>query len=151
MGYVQDIRKKIGHDMLMLVGAGVYIHKDGKLLLQKRRDDGTWSDHGGCVEVGENVEDAARRELFEETGLTANSLEFLGVFSGQDMLHTYPNGDRACIVGVYYICEDFSGTLLEQTDETLELRWFDLDDLPTDICGPTAATIDCCVERLRER
>ena len=136
MSYIENIRKKIGHDLLILVGAGVFIYKDGKVLLQKRRDNLCWASHGGCVEVGESVEDAARRELFEETGLIANELEFLGVFSGADMTYTYPNGDNVQNVAIQYVCQDFSGELLSQTDETLELRWFDVNDLPQDISPP---------------
>jgi len=72
----------------------VIIHKNGKVLLQKRRDNGCWALHGGGVDAGESVEQAAARELFEETGLIANKLELLGVFSGEGMSHTYPNGDQ---------------------------------------------------------
>ena len=74
--YVKSIRKYIGNERLILVGSGVLIYKNGKVLLQKRRDNGLWADHGGCVEIGESVEETAKRELFEETGLTANKLDF---------------------------------------------------------------------------
>lgn len=91
--YIKSIRKHIGHERLIVVGASVFIHTDSKLLLQKRKDNGCWADHGGCCELGETVEETAKRELFEETGLTANSLELLGVFSGKELFYTYPNGD----------------------------------------------------------
>lgn len=58
--YIKNMRKYIGHDTLILTGAGVFIHKDGKLLLQRRRDNNCWADHGGCVEIGEQVEEAAK-------------------------------------------------------------------------------------------
>jgi len=133
MGYVQEIRKKIGHDMLTLAGGGVFVYKNGQVLLQKRRDNLCWSLHGGCLEIGESVEETAKRELLEETGLIANTLEFLGVFSGKDMAYTYPNGDQVNLVSVVYICRDFSGELLLETEETLELKWFDIKELPKEI------------------
>lgn len=74
--------------------------------------------------------------MFEETGLIANNLEFLGVFSGEDMRYTYPNGDKVSIIGINYICYDFSGELLSETNETLELKWFDIDNLPKEISPP---------------
>jgi 8-oxo-dGTP pyrophosphatase MutT (NUDIX family) len=107
MSYTQEIRSKIGHDLLIVVGAGVFIYKENKVLLQKRRDNGFWSFHGGGVEIGESVEAAAKRELYEETGLIANTMTLLGVISGEDMLYTYPNGDQVYIVGIYYACSDF--------------------------------------------
>jgi 8-oxo-dGTP pyrophosphatase MutT (NUDIX family) len=150
-GYVETMRKRIGHDRLILAGASVYVYRDGKVLLQKRKDDGYWSDHGGCVEVGEAVEDAAKRELFEETGLTAKSLELIGVYSGKEMLHTYPNGDKAYIVAISYLCEDFCGEPLTETDETSGLRWFPLDALPENISPLVKLTFPGFLEKIKKK
>ncbi len=38
MGYIEEIRKKIGHDLLIGVGAGVFVYKDGEVPLQKRTE-----------------------------------------------------------------------------------------------------------------
>ena len=144
--YIRQIREKIGHDRLIMVGAGVIVHKNGKVLLQKRRDNLCWAIHGGAIEVGEKVEDAAKRELLEETGLIANKLDLLGVFSGENMLYTYPNGDEVYNVAITYVCSDFSGELLPQTDETLELKWFDVDKMPGDISPPDVGPLRAFVE-----
>ena len=78
MSYVSEIRKKIGHDPLMIVGASVIVTDEaGRVLLQHRADNGLWGYHGGCVELGENTEAAARRELEEETGLRAENWRLL--------------------------------------------------------------------------
>jgi len=136
MDYIKYIRGKVGRDMIIVAGAGVFIYKDGKVLLQKRRDNQCWALHGGCINIGETVEEAAKRELYEETGLIAGKLELLGVFSGKDMIYTYPNGDQVCVVGITYICRDFKGDPLPDTDETLELKWFDANDMPQNISPP---------------
>lgn len=149
--YISSVREHIGHQMLLLVGAGVFIYKDGKLLLQRRRDDGTWADHGGCLEIGESLEETARREVLEETGLTLGRLEMLGVYSGPDRMHTYPNGDRAFIVGVYYICGDFTGSLHPQAEELTELKWFAPDQLPDNIMSLCKAPLAKCIEVLKAR
>ncbi|QYR24104.1 NUDIX hydrolase [Paenibacillus sp. sptzw28] len=146
MGYIQNIRKKIGHDRLIAVGAGVFVYKDGKVLLQKRKDNLCWALHGGIVEIGEVVEDAAKRELFEETGLVANKLELLGIFSGDDRMYTYPNGDEVYLIGIVFVCYDFSGKLLSETDETLELKWFDIDNLPKEISPPNIKPLETFVK-----
>ncbi len=149
--YISRMRRHIGQEPLLLAGAGVFIYKDDRILLQKRRDNGCWANHGGCVEIGESVEDTARRELLEETGLIAGDLELLGVFSGKDMLYTYPNGDQVCIVGIDFLCCDFSGTPLQETDETTELAWFPLDALPDAISPPVIRSLRKCVEVLKAR
>jgi len=147
--YIRYIRKKVGHDRIIIVGAGVLVFKDNMLLLQKRKDNLCWAIHGGSVDIGENVEDAAKRELKEETGLTANKLELFGVFSGEKMMHTYPNGDEVYIVGINYICRDFSGEIRPNTDEVLELKWFDLNELPDNISPVDEDIINLFVEQMK--
>ena len=151
MGYIQTIRQKVGHDEILCVGAGVWVYQNGSLLLQRRADNGCWGMHGGCVEPGEEVEAAARRELKEETGLTAGPSELFGVFSGEDMRHTYPNGDRVSIVGVHYLCREFTGALSPQAEELSELRWFPLDSLPAPITPPDRRSLAALVDFLQNR
>ena len=117
----------------ILCAASIIPISDHKILLQKRWDDECWAYHGGAMEPGESAEETARRELFEETGLVANDISFLGVFSGREMYHKYPDGVEAYIVDIVFVCEDFSGNLLAQPEEVLDLRWFDLDQIPQNI------------------
>jgi len=131
--YIKDIRKKIGKDTLVVCGASVIIHKDSKILLQKRTDSGLWATHGGCVEIGEKVEDAAKRELFEETGLIAQNLKFFKYKSGKKTLHTYPNGDKVYIINLIFTCDDYCGNLLESSDEVSKLEWFEISSLPKNL------------------
>ena len=149
--YIKSMRKHIGHERLLIVGASVFVHMSGSLLLQKRRDNGCWGDHGGCCELGETVEETAKRELLEETGLIANDLKLLGIFSGKELFYTYPNGDMVSNVNIAYLCEDFTGELLTETTETADLKWFSLDALPENISPPVKPALTRCVEMLRER
>ena len=120
MSYVSDIRKKIGNDLLMGIGSGVIIEQDGKILLQKRADGLGWGIHAGGLEPGETFENAASRELLEESGLVANSLELFGNYSGEDSFLTYPNGDQIFFPTIVYVCRDFSGKLKNQKEEVDE-------------------------------
>jgi 8-oxo-dGTP diphosphatase len=64
------------------VGLGVYIIKDGKVLLGKRKSahgEGTWCAPGGHLEFGETWEECAQREVKEETGLSVKNLRFVGL------------------------------------------------------------------------
>ncbi|MEG0996331.1 MAG: NUDIX domain-containing protein [Clostridia bacterium] len=90
-GYIMDMRRRVGAIPLMQCGASVIVENErGEILLQLRTDNGMWAYTGGSVELYERVEDAAARELEEETGLIAEELTLLGVFSGEEMRYTYP-------------------------------------------------------------
>ncbi|MEA4889919.1 MAG: NUDIX domain-containing protein [Clostridiaceae bacterium] len=150
MSYVEELRKKIGHDEYIGVGAGVFIYENNRVLLQKRKDNLCWSMHAGGLELEETVENAAKRELLEETGIIAHRLELLGVFSGNGMRYTYPNGDKVSIVQIIYVCNDFSGNIRPEPDEITELAWFDIDNLPIKISPPDVKAFQAFVEFMKD-
>lgn len=94
MSYLKELRKLVGHRPLLSAGATVLVIQDQKVLLNLRADTHTWGIPGGGMELEESLEDTARRELAEETGLCAQELRLLTVFSGQDFYFEYPNGDK---------------------------------------------------------
>jgi len=149
--YVKSIRKYIGHERLLLVGSGVIIYKNSEVLLQKRKDDGLWADHGGSVEIGETVEEAAKRELFEETGLIANKLNYFNTYSGKDMLYTYPNGDKVYFINTFWTCEDFSGEIKIDSNEVVELKWFNVNEMPKDVPSTLVKPFNDFVKYIKER
>ena len=136
-GYIMDLRKIVGHRPLLQVGASVILEdKQGRVLLQKRADNHCWGYPGGSTELDERVEDAAARELLEETGLTANSLELFGVFSGKELHYIYPNGDEVSNVDIVFLCRDYAGELCCRDGESEELRFFAPGDLPDHLSPP---------------
>jgi len=136
-GYIMDLRKLVGHRPLLQVGAGVIVENEtGEVLLQKRADNHCWGYAGGSVELDEVVEDAARRELYEETGLIALELELFGIFSGPDTHYIYPNGDEVSNVDIVYLCKSYEGSLKCQAEEVEELRFFPADALPEELSPP---------------
>ena len=67
MSYISDLRKKLGHQTIIQCAASIIIvNPEGELLLGKRTDNGYWGYSGGSLEIDEEVEDCARRELKEE-------------------------------------------------------------------------------------
>lgn len=137
MGYIMDLRKLVGHHTLLQVGASVILEdSEGRVLLQKRTDNHCWGYPGGSTELDERVEDAAARELLEETGLKANQLELFGVFSGPELHYVYPNGDEVSNIDVVFLCRDYAGTLHCQQEESEELRFFAPGQLPENLSPP---------------
>ena len=146
-GYIMDLRKIVGHRPLLQVGASVIVEDEcGRILLQLRSDDRSWGYAGGSVELDEVVEEAAARELFEETGLHANSLQLFGVFSGPDTHNVYPNGDEVSNVDIVYVCKDYSGELRCQEGEVDELRFFEPDEIPDKLFSPIRRPLLAYVE-----
>lgn len=135
MGYIMDLRAYVGHRPLIQVGSGILLEDDqGRVLLQLRSDNHQWCfSAAGSMEPGESAEETARRELLEETGLTANSLELVGVYTGRSEHAVYPNGDEVYNVEFFYVCRDWTGTLRRQEDEVDSLRFFPPEEFPSDL------------------
>ncbi|SFI03077.1 NUDIX domain-containing protein [Nocardioides psychrotolerans] len=123
------------------VAAGVLVRRDDLLLLQRRGDDGTWGVPGGPLEPGESLEQTARRELLEETGLSAGALTLLDVYSGPEFRVRYPDGFEAYVVGATFETSDVTGALVADGEETRELAWFPVESLPTPLSAYTRALL----------
>ena len=136
-GYIMWLRSFVGHQPLLQCGAGVIIENDkGEILLIKRTDNGCWGYAGGSVELGEKVEDAACREVFEETGFIVDELELFSVFSGEDTRYTYPNGDEVHNIDIVYICRKFHGELKIDKTEAVDAGFFNINNIPENISPP---------------
>ncbi|MED1569017.1 NUDIX hydrolase [Bacillus paramycoides] len=132
MGYIEDMRKRVGNHPLILIGShAIILNEKNEILLQLRTDFNRWGIIGGSLEYNETLEDALKREVFEETGLTVKNVELFRTYSGPDFFQIYPNGDQVHGVLVIYICRDFDGKLICDHTESKELRFFPLDALPS--------------------
>ncbi|ARB41271.1 hypothetical protein B5728_12005 [Mammaliicoccus sciuri] len=137
MDYISSLRDKVGHAPVILVGALVLIfNKNKQLLLQLRSDNESWGLPGGTMELGESFEEAATREVYEETNLEIQNLKFITNFSGKDYHMVYPNGDEAYTVTALFESEEYEGELSADIKETQNLKFFDLDKLPQNISPP---------------
>jgi 8-oxo-dGTP pyrophosphatase MutT (NUDIX family) len=130
MGYISELRKLVGTTPIIMTGACVLLCDSGRLLLQRRTDNGLWGSPGGSMELGETLEDVAKRELLEETGLVARQLTLMHVFSGPELYYKYPNGDEVYNIVAAYICTDYEGDLQMDNNEVSELVFFDFTSLP---------------------
>lgn len=112
-----------------MVGVAVIVRNEhGHILLQKRSDSFDWGTIGGALELGESLEQAARRELFEEAGLRAKQYKFITVLSGEDFYYRYPHGDEVYNVVNVFEAHGIEGIPTINDDEGLELRYFPLDE-----------------------
>lgn len=101
------------------------IDEDGKILLSKRGDFGTWALPGGRVDSGELLPESAAREVLEETGLQVEIEPPVGLYFQQGRSR----------MNVLYRAKPIGGELLSKTDETLGNDFFAPDDLPEPLFG----------------
>lgn len=130
MGYIEELRAIVGTRPLILVGAVVLILDATDRLLLQRRSATLWGLPGGLMEPGESVEDTARREVAEEIGCTVGELKLFELFSGPEFYIKLPNGDEFYSVTAAYSACEVQGELVIDGEETLEARYFGVDELP---------------------
>jgi ADP-ribose pyrophosphatase YjhB (NUDIX family) len=131
--FVLALRAKVGHDPLPLHGVtAVVLDDDRRVLLVRRADNGQWALVTGCLEPGEQPAAGALREIEEETGVIASAERLLSVVALP--LTTFLNGDQAHWLNVTFRCQAVSGEARVNDDESVDVGWFCLDDLP-DIPG----------------
>lgn len=125
------------------VGVGIMILKDNKVLLGKRHNDpqkadselhgeGSWTMPGGKLHFQEELEDAACREVFEETGVSIDKgkLKILSI--------TNDKVRDAHFVTIGFLCKDFPGEpKVMEPDEITEWEWFDLNNPPKPMFSPS--------------
>ena len=113
-----------------LVGVGAIIIEDARVVLVKRTHpplQAEWSIPGGVLEVGELVREAAAREAREETGLTVEPGELLGVYDR--VLRDADERVQYHYVLIDYLCRRVAGDLVAASDAA-EVRWFAREELP---------------------
>ncbi len=110
--------------------AGVAVVEDGRILLVRRADDGSWCLPGGRLEAGESLRAGAAREFAEETGLAVTLRGLLGVYSDPpEQTHRYPDGTLVQFVAVVF--EGRAGPpVRELAGDTTEVAWFSASELP---------------------
>ena len=112
-----------------IVGIGAIIVCDGKMLLEKRKNDpgkGRWSVPGGVVELGENVTQTVIREVKEETGLDVAEPEHIDVV---DQITRDENGRIKYHFVIIDYLVDLKGGTLKAASDADELEWVSLDDV----------------------
>jgi len=110
------------------IGVAVIIIKDKKVLLGKRKNthgEGTWAFPGGHLEWNESIEECAKREALEETGIQIKNIRYK-TFTN-DIFH----GEQKHYVTLFVTAEYYAGEVeLKEPDKCDQWSWFSWDDLP---------------------
>ncbi len=111
------------------VAVGAIVFKDNKVLLVRRGKppaEGLWAIPGGRIEIGETLQEAAEREIFEETGMTIRALEPVYTFDVIDQ-------DAGGRTRFHYVIVDLTADYIRGEpragDDALAARWVSSDEL----------------------
>jgi 8-oxo-dGTP diphosphatase len=105
-----------------LLGVSVCLLRGDEVCLVRRGHApwaGAWSLPGGRVEFGERLEEAARREMREETGVELDAVELLRLHESIDPAH-----DAHAVIAVFRALEPWNGPAVEAADDAEEARFF---------------------------
>ena len=131
------------------VGVSSTVIQNGKVLLGKRlgsHGEKMWATPGGHLEYGESAQGCAKRELYEETGLLASSMQ-IGPYTN-DLIE--PEGKH--YITLFIFITDFEGILSCREPQKCEgWEWFDWDNLPSPLFTPVSSLISIyTIENLKK-
>jgi mutator protein MutT len=108
---------------------GVVVVRNSRVLLVRRGQEpskGLWSVPGGLIELGETIEEAARREVMEEAGIRVRIERLLDV--ADNIVRDDQGKTRFHYVLVDYVAHPVT-TSLKASSDASEARWVHLEDL----------------------
>ena len=116
---------RIGKQAHLAVGcsASIFDSARQKVLLTRRRDNGTWCVPGGYMEPGESMTEACIREVWEETGLHVEIARLVSVYTHPHRILEYADGNRLQLVILHFEAIPVRGTLAI-TNETTAIDYF---------------------------
>ncbi len=127
--FVVQLRRHVGTSNLWLPGVTAVVRRGTEILLVRRSDTGDWAPVTGIVDPGEDPGVAARREVLEETGVRVRVDRLAWVQALPPTVHV--NGDRSTYLDHTFACTYLSGDAHVGDDESIDVRWFPGDALPT--------------------
>ena len=113
------------------IGCGVFVIKDRKILLGKRKTkhgEGEWASPGGHLEHGETPEECAKREVFEETGLTIQNVRKATYTN-----HHFEEQSKHYVT-LWMVSDYAAGEVeLREPDKFERWEWFEWGKLPSQL------------------
>ena len=116
---------------LVVAASAVVTDENGRILLQRRRDNDKWALPGGVMELGESLRDCAVREVKEETGLDVEVTGMVGTYSDPKHVFAYDDGEVRQEFSICFVAH-VTGGQISSSDESHEVEWFEpseVDDL----------------------
>jgi 8-oxo-dGTP pyrophosphatase MutT (NUDIX family) len=110
----------------------VVVDDRGRILLQRRVDNGMWALPGGGMHIGESLPDCAVRETREETGYEIELTGIVGTYTSPRHVFAYDDGEVRQEFSICFLARPVGGSLAVSGEST-DVRWFEpgeVDGLP---------------------
>jgi ADP-ribose pyrophosphatase YjhB (NUDIX family) len=141
--YVRTMRDLVGSRRIFVPGVRALIpNGSGEILLQRRTDTSLWGLPSGAVEPGESAVEALKREVMEETSVTAIRVEPMALYSGPTQEFIYPNGDQVQCFAIAFVVREWEGRPQADGTEGSDVQFFPPGRLPQDLVRIHQETLD---------
>lgn len=129
--YEDDPNAPVANSLVPAASA-VVVDDSGRILLQRRSDNGMWALPGGGMHIGESLPECAVRETREETGLDVEITGIVGTYTNPRHVFAYDDGEVRQEFSVCFLARPVAGQLAV-SEESTDVRWFEptaVDALP---------------------
>jgi len=117
---------------LVPAASAIVVDDSGRILLQRRRDNGMWALPGGAMNIGESLPECAVRETREETGFDVEITGIVGTYTNPRHVFAYDDGEVRQEFSICFLARPVAGQLAV-SEESTDVRWFqptEVDALP---------------------
>jgi 8-oxo-dGTP pyrophosphatase MutT (NUDIX family) len=130
--YVGKLRSLVGHQKLITPSIrAIIMDQEGRILYIKRKGDGYWALPAGGIELDESITQCLVREVREETRLEVVKATLIAMYTGAEYSFANRYGDEYKGFELLFRVDEWTGTLVGETDETTNIGFFAIDDLPS--------------------
>ena len=105
-------------NVIVAAASAVVVSADNKILLQKRKDNDLWSLPGGAMELGESIVQTIIREVKEESGLDAELVRLVGIYTDPRHVIAYSDGEVRQQFSICFACRVIGGELRHGSEST---------------------------------
>lgn len=130
--YLGKLRKVVGTQKIIINSVrSIVLNDKGSALFIKRKGDNEWGMPAGAMELDESIFDAMKREVKEETGIDVLQATLIAIYSSPTT-QTYTDrwGNHHHVIEYLFRVDEWAGTIVKETDESVDAEFFPLDNLP---------------------
>lgn len=129
--YVGRLRSKVGHQKLIIPSIrAIIMDEENRVLYIQRKGNQKWALPAGSIELNESIFECLQREVREETGLEVLAATLVAMYTGKEYAMVNRFDDEYQGFELLFRVDEWKGTVISETDETVNIGFFDPDHLP---------------------